>query len=75
MKIEACQCDEAPGRPCPAAITQEDLLCDACRQAIQPGYVHVTTTLSGPTIIMVSHDAIDAREVARGLWRASRSVP
>jgi hypothetical protein len=61
-----CQCDEVPGRPCPAPITQEDLLCDACRLAGHPGYLHVVTTLSGTTIMTVSHGALDAREVPWG---------
>ena len=66
MKTATCQCDEVPDRPCPAAITQEDLLCDACRQANQPDYVHVVTALSGPTIMTISHGALDAREVSWG---------
>lgn len=27
----SCQCRQWPGKPCEARMTQEDLLCDACR--------------------------------------------
>lgn len=30
-QVARCRCDRYPGHECPAEITQEDLLCDACR--------------------------------------------
>lgn len=59
---DSCQCDVVPDRPCPAAITQEDLLCDNCRAARQPGFTHVSSTLYGPTLTVTSHGALDMRD-------------
>jgi len=46
-----CQCGKVPDRPCSAAITQEDLLCDQCRASLLEGMTHIVfswLTLSGP---------------------------
>lgn len=58
-----CQCAVIPERPCGAAITQEDLLCDHCRAARQPGMIHASFSLSGPTVTTISHVAMDMRAV------------
>jgi hypothetical protein len=52
-----CQCDVIPERPCPALITQEDLLCDTCRAARAPGMIHASMTFTGKTL-KTSHLAI-----------------
>jgi hypothetical protein len=58
-----CQCDVIPERPCPAPVTQEDLLCDTCREARKPGMIHASMTFTGSTV-RTSHLAIDARVFA-----------
>lgn len=63
----ACQCDIVPERPCPAPITQEDLLCDTCRAARQPGTVHGSSTLAGKTVVTTSHFTVFA-EALSGLF-------
>lgn len=55
-----CQCDAVPDRPCPAPVTQEDLLCDACRTARLPDMIHVVSSFIGSTVIVRSHGAVDA---------------
>lgn len=56
----ACRCDIIPERPCPARITQEDLLCDACRAARAPGMIHASFTLTGLPVVTTSHVAISS---------------
>lgn len=55
--LAACQCDVLPERPCPAPITQEDLLCDSCRAARKPGMIHASMSFTG-SIVRTSHIAI-----------------
>jgi hypothetical protein len=45
--IATCQCTRNQAAPCGAPITQEDLLCDICRLARQPGYTHGTAAQKG----------------------------
>lgn len=61
MKIARCQCDAVPDQPCPAAITQEDLLCDACRKAQEEGMVHFVSSFIGAneSVVVRSHGALD----------------
>jgi hypothetical protein len=67
-----CQCDVIPERPCPAQVTQEDLLCDTCRKARRPGMIHAASTIFGGSIVRTSHLAIDARVFApEGLQAAA----
>jgi len=60
----ACQCEAVPDRPCPAPITQEDLLCDTCRAGRQPGTVHGSSTLAGPSVVTTSHFTISAEALS-----------
>lgn len=64
-RIATCQCDMIPVRPCPAPITQEDLLCDTCRAAREPGTAHGSTTLTGKTVVRTSHFTIPAGALDR----------
>jgi hypothetical protein len=59
-----CRCDVIPERPCPAPITQEDLLCDTCRAAREPGTVHGSSFLTGKTVVRTSHFTVSAGAMA-----------
>jgi hypothetical protein len=67
LPLATCQCDAVPDRPCPAAITQEDLLCDTCRAANQPGMLHTASSFfnENDEVIVRSHGAVSAEAVSR----------
>lgn len=67
--IDLCQCDVVPDRPCPAEITQEDLLCDACRTARDPEMIHTVSSFIGrdESVIVRSHGTIDAAAFGAGI--------
>lgn len=48
--LASCQCAVAPDRPCSAPVTEEDLLCDACRAARRGEGIHVSLTVPGPVV-------------------------
>jgi len=59
-----CQCDILPDRPCPDPITQEDLLCDACRESQRDGMMHATSSLlAGEKVVKIRHLAISTEAV------------
>lgn len=68
----SCACSVWPDMPCTSPATQEDLLCDACRQmkGSRAGYmhlspmkggVHTTSTFSLGSIQLPSSGAMKAR--------------
>jgi hypothetical protein len=68
--LATCQCDVLPDRPCPAPITQEDLLCDACRESRQDGMMHASMSLLNDNQIVVK-----TRHMAVSLEAFCRSAP
>jgi hypothetical protein len=53
-----CRCDKTPDRPCSAAITQEDLLCDQCRASREESTVHVVLSWLTPYGPVPQHHAV-----------------